>query len=328
VSCRRACRRQRLLIGALAAGALAALALAGCGLAVGSAPSAVQLLVTRDFGAGVLRRTDGLRASEGETVLSLLAAEGTVRTSAGGRSVASIDGLSAGSSAGASASAQGTEAARWVFYVNGVQATRPALTRVHPGDHVWWDLHDASQSPRTPAAVVGAFPQPFLNGIDGKRLPVRVECATVSHACAAVTASLRHFGVPAAIDAVGSGGAPETLRAIVGPWQRIGGDLEAQSIARGPQASGVYARFASGGGALVLLDAQGQPVRTLGAGAGLIAATQSPKEAPVWVITGTDGAGVEAAARAFDQRTLEHRFAVALRAGVAIALPATRSPAL
>ncbi len=184
--------------------------------------------------------------------------------------------------------------------------------------------------PANAGGVVGAFPEPFLNGIDGKRLPVRVECTTVSHACAAVTASLRHFGVPAAIDAVGSGGAPETLRAIVGPWQRIGGDLEAQSIARGPQASGVYARFASGGRALVLLDAQGQPVRTLGAGAGLIAATQSPKEAPVWVITGTDDAGVEAAARAFDRRrsntASRSRCRRASRCRAAAAT--TRSPAL
>jgi hypothetical protein len=48
------------------------------------------------------------------------------------------------------------------------------------------------------------------------------------------------------------------------------------------------------------------------AGAGLIAATASGEDAPVWVVTGTDGAGVERAAQAFDAQVLRDRFAVAL----------------
>ncbi len=297
---------------------LLALALAGCGLAVGSPPTEVELLVTSGFGQRVVARAAGLHAGEGETVLSLLAGHGAVQAGSGGGSVASIDGLAAG--AQAPAGGQGT---RWVYYVNGVQAPkRPGATGVDPGDHVWWDLHDTSQAPATPAAVVGAFPQPFLNGIEGRRLPVRVECTTVSdYACGAVTATLRRFGVPAAITAVGSGGAPETLRVMVGPWNRIGGDLEAQSIARGPRASGVYARISADGEQLVLLDAQGHTVRTLGSGAGLVAATQAVKEAPVWVVTGTDDAGVELAARAFNRVTLAARFAVALQGGAVIPLP-------
>ncbi len=295
-----------------------ALALAGCGLAVGSAPSAVELLVTREFGQRVLARASGLHAGQGETVLSLLAGHTAVQAGSKGGSVASIDALPAGTQIPA-----GGQNTRWVYYVNGVQASkRPGAASVHPGDHVWWDLHDTSQAPAMPAAVVGAFPQPFLNGIEGKRLPVRVECTTVSgYACAAVTATLRRFNVPAAITAVGSGGAPETLRVMVGPWNRIGGDLEAQSIARGPRASGVYARFSANGQQLTLLDAQGGTVRTLAGGAGLVAATQAVKEAPVWVVTGTDDAGVELAARAFNRVTLADRFALALQGATVIPLP-------
>jgi Domain of unknown function (DUF4430) len=305
-------------LGVVLVAVAAALALAGCGLAVGSAPTGVQLLVTREFGQRVVRRMVGLHASEGETVLSLLAANRARLSGSPVARVMSIDGLADGAPA-----AEAGHTARWVYYVNGVQAPKgPAATGVHPGDHVWWDLHDASRAPATPAAIVGAFPQPFLNGIDGKRLPVRVECTTVSsYACSAVTATLRRFSVPAAITAVGSGGAPETLRVMVGPWNRIGGDLEAQSIARGPRASGVYARFSADGQQLTLLDAQGKPARTLHGGAGLVAATQGAKEAPVWVVTGTDDAGVELAARAFNRMTLADRFAVALQAGVLTPLP-------
>jgi Domain of unknown function (DUF4430) len=299
------------LVGAVGA-ALATLTLAGCGL--GGAPTAVQLMVTREFGARVLNSAGAKSASAGETVMDLLRSHNSVATSSDGHIVQGIDGLSGGQQDG--------QPENWFYYVNGVEAPRGAAkTLVHPGDHVWWDLHDWSQAQAIPA-VVGSFPEPFLNGIEGKRLPVRVECASASgYACSKVTARLRAYGVPAAIAAIGSGAAPETLRVLVGPWTSVAGELAAQSIARGPRYSGVYARFSTSGQALTLLDEQGRPAQTLGAGAGLIAATESAKEAPVWVVTGTDGAGVNRAAGAFDRATLEHRFAVALGPGGAVALP-------
>jgi hypothetical protein len=41
----------------------------------------------------------------------------------------------------------------------------------------------------------------------------------------------------------------------------------------------------------------------------------------VWAVTGTDGAGVDAAARAFTERTLGRRFAVAVVGGRPVPLP-------
>jgi len=303
---------------AIALAALGGLALALAGCAIRSAPSGVQLLVTREFGAHVVQRTSGLNAREGETMLALLSNAGAFPSSTRSGFVASIDGFSAAGQA-----AESGQSAQWVYYVNGVQARKPAsTTKLLPGDHVWWDLHDASQSAGVPAAIVGAYPEPFLNGIEGKRLPVRIECTNVSErACSAVTASLRSFSVPAAIAGVGSGGAPETLRVIVGEWARIEADEEAQRIAQGPGVSGVYAFFSTNGKQLTLLDAQGQGVRTLGADTGLVAATQSSKEAPVWVVTGTDAAGVQLAARAFNQGTLEDHFAVVVHGGVTTSIP-------
>ncbi len=305
-------RRSAAALGA----ALGALALSGCGLDVGSPPSTVKLVISRDFGSRVLRRTGALRTSGGESILRLLRRNATVATGPGGRRVQAIDGVPGGDRA---VSASGTE---WVYYVNGVQAAKgPAVTRVQPGDHVWWDLHDTSQVEHT-QAVVGSFPEPFLNGYEGKRLPVRIECASSSRACATVTASLRASGVPAAVAAIGSGGAPETLRVMVGPWSHLNGDLEAEGIGHGPRESGVYARFSERGQVLTLLDEQGEAVRTLSGDAGLVAATKATKEAPVWVITGTNAAGVELAARAFNRSALEDHFAVALEPAGAIPLPA------
>jgi len=229
----------RRLVAHLAAGALL-LAPIGCGLGAGKAPTSVQLLVTRDFGAEVMRLDRAPHVQGQETVMSLLLRNHHVRTRYGGAFVQGIDGLSGGEEAG--------HAVDWFYYVNGVEASKgAAATNVNAGDHIWWDRHDWSVT-NDVRAVVGSFPQPFLNGIGGKRLPVRIECASVSaRACRAVTDALRARGVPAGIAGLGSSGETQSLRVLVAPWSRIDGDPGAESIGRGPRASGVYARFSAAG---------------------------------------------------------------------------------
>lgn len=296
--------------------ALAALcALAGCGLGPGSTPTGVQLTVTRDFGARVLYGARAPKVVGQETVMSLLQRNASVSTRYGGGFVQGIDGLQGGT--------QGGEPHDWFYYVNGVEATRGAAdTSVHPGDRVWWDWHDWSQTDEVPA-VVGSFPEPLLAGIAGTRYPVRVECAEPSAAaCGAVLARLRQLGVPAAAAALSGGEGPAILRVLVGPLSALAGDPSVKVIAQGPRASGVYARFTAGGSALELLDADGQATRTLGAGAGLVAATRYREEAPVWIVTGTDAAGVARAADALDETALRDKFALALEgSGASVALP-------
>jgi Domain of unknown function (DUF4430) len=301
----------------VAATALAAVAiafgLAGCGLGAGTAPTAVGVVVTTDFGAHTVAANGPLKVAGQETAMSLLMRNYHVVAGDGGGFLESVDGLAGGKQAGAPVD--------WFYFVNGVEASSgAAATSIHPGDHVWWDRHDWSQTETIPA-VVGSFPEPFLNGIDGKRLPVRIECASVgAYACRTVTERLRALGVPAAIAAIGSGGAPESLRVLVAPWLAVEGNL-LDGLERGPRASGVFARFSANGKTLTTLDQNGRPVQTLGAGTGLIAATRHEHDAPIWLVTGTDAHGVELAARAFNRATLSNRFAVAVRAGGAVPLP-------
>jgi hypothetical protein len=290
--------------------------LAGCGLGAGSAPTAINLTVTRDFGVHVVRSWGAPKVSGQETVMSLLMRNVTVSTKYGGGFVQSIDGLSGGS--------EGGQPRDWFYFVNGIEASQgAAATNVSQGDHIWWDLHDWIQTDSVPA-VVGSFPEPFVNGIDGKRLPVRIECATVSsEPCQTVSERLRVLGVLAPLAAIGPGNEPETLRVLVGPWTALSGNPTVRGIESGPRSSGVYARMSADGSTLTVLDEQGASARTLTAGAGLIAATRSGEEDPVWVITGTDDAGVRLAARAFDRAALHDRFALALAPGGAmLALPA------
>jgi hypothetical protein len=228
-------------LGSLVALGFAAAPIAGCGLGPGPAPSAIKLTVTHDFGTQVLTQTGAPRVVGTETVMSLLLRNDKLTTKYGGGFVESIDGLSGGQEVGG-------DPLDWFYYVNGIEAPKgAAATNVHPGDHIWWDLHDWSQTDDVPA-VVGSFPEPFLNGVEGKRLPVRVECAAAqSGPCRTVIARLRTLGVPAAVAAIGSGAEPDALQVVVGDWTAVHGDPSVQSIERGPRASGVYARFPQAG---------------------------------------------------------------------------------
>jgi hypothetical protein len=204
-------------------------------------------------------------------------------------------------------------------WLNGVAAG--GATTVHGGDRVWADT--AAASVRTPA-VVGSFPEPFLHGIDGKRLPVRVECADARSApCRQVSSRLASYEIPAASGGLQTARADETLRVLVGPWTTIRADPAVSMLERGPGASGVYARIAPDGRSIAVLTADGRVARTLRAGAGLVATTKRPDERPTWVITGTDAAGVASAARAFEEGTLEHRLALAVSDDLPVPLPYT-----
>lgn len=308
-------RAGRLLRNALLLTLTAAGLLAGCGLGPGTAPSGVRLTVSQDFGARVLRQARAPRLRGQETVMSLLTRNATVNTRYGGGFVQSIEGRSGGQRKG--------RPIDWFYYVDGVEAPRGAAdTVVHRGERIWWDLHDWSQTEDIPA-VVGSFPEPFLHGVDGKRLPVRVECAEPEgEPCRTVTARLRALGAPAAVSAIVPGEAQHTLRVLVGTLSALGGVPAVRNLQRGPRASGVYARPAADGSTLTLLAADGHVAGTLAAGAGLIAATRYAQGAPVWILTATDQAGLALAAHALDQSTLANRFAVALPGpGQALALP-------
>jgi len=63
----------------------------------------------------------------------------------------------------------------WFYFVNGVEADRGAAEyRLRPGDVLWWDYRSWSGDDMRQPVVVGAFPEPFLHGYDGRVRPVAV----------------------------------------------------------------------------------------------------------------------------------------------------------
>jgi hypothetical protein len=286
-------------------------AVAGCGLGPGPGTSNVTLTVTQDFGSKPVAGVTVSKVPGSETVMRMLQRHLSVSTRYGGGFVQSIQGHSGSSSK-----------TDWFYYVNGVQAPMgAATTAVHKGDRIWWDLHDWTATQSIPA-VVGSFPEPFLHGIGGKRYPVTVECADdVSAACSRVSKELAALKVPFASQVIGGTPGTDSLVVAVGTWRDLSPAVVGELIDQGPKASGVYARFENGGSALALLNPQGQTVRRLGAGAGLVAASADSSSPPTWLITGTDTSGVEAAAHALTPAALHNHFAVAVQGSTKLPVP-------
>jgi hypothetical protein len=279
----------------------AALACGGCSFGPGSGSSAATLRVTEDFGAHTVTSVAAIAVGHGETDLGMLRRHARIQLGADGR-VSSIAGH-----------AQRTGDDRWSYYVNGEQPKKSAATTpLYPGDHVWWDLHARASTHPIPA-VVGAFPEPFRHGLNGKRYPSTIECgAGLTSSCALISHQFAHFHIPLSPAGVGYGSGTDSLSVNVGTWAQLRGEVVGGLIAKGPGASGVYAHFVGDGRRLALQDAAGRVVRVLGGAAGLIAATAGPSNVPTWLVTGTDLAGVRAAARALTPAALAGHFALAV----------------
>jgi hypothetical protein len=133
---------------------LLALVLAGCG-EERSGHGSATLWVTRDRGTHVLIETT---VPAGLTALQALDRVADVKTRYGGRFVQSVNGLE-GSLGGQR---------DWFWFVNGIEGDRSAVEyRLRPGDVEWWDYRSWHAQMSQPV-VVGAFPEPFVHGYNGR----------------------------------------------------------------------------------------------------------------------------------------------------------------
>ena len=139
--------------------ALSALALlvllAGCGGAAGGEEGTAQLWVTRDRGAELLVDAE---VEAGQTLMRALGSEADLETRYGGRYVQSVNGI------------EGSLGERhdWFWFVNGYEGDRSAASyTLRNGDVAWLD-HRAWQREGEARVVVGAFPEPFIHGYEGK----------------------------------------------------------------------------------------------------------------------------------------------------------------
>jgi len=298
----------------IAAAAMAAtVLLGGCGFGAGPGTRDASIEVTRDFGSTVVGSASEGHVPGAETVMTLLERHFKVLTRYGGGFVESIDGHAGNSNH-----------LDWFYYVNGILAPKgAAATDIHKGDHVWWDLHNWAATQSIPA-VVGSYPEPFTNGLGGQEFPTVLDCASdVQPACKTVADSLRRAGVKVGTQLLGGGSGSDSLAVVVGTWKDLQGVIAADLINGGPAKSGVYAQFV-GGSVLELDNPIGDVVRTLRGSVGLVAATEQVNlSEPTWLVTGTDVAAVDAAARAMTPSRLHDHFAVVVDGSHDLPVPLT-----
>ena len=295
---------------------LAALLLAGCGIGPGEERSGgASVHVTRDFGHKELGSASTKTIRDGQTVMRLTESNFDVTTRFGGRFVQEIDGLK-----GAGA----TGMRDWFFFVNGVESEIGAADYdLAPGDRVQWDYRRWDTAMRVPA-IVGAFPEPFRHGLEGKRRPVRVECDdSSSQACHDGKDALEKVDVPVSGSALGAPGTEKVTRLVVARWPKARIVRGGSTLEEGPQSNGVFARFSKDGRELDLLDEDGGVVRTVrpGDGTGLVLAMRPRADELVWLVTALDQAGLEAGVRALREDKLRDAFAVAVTGRTVDKLP-------
>ena len=190
--------------------------------------------------------------------MSLLLRNYTVDTRYGGGFVQSIDGLAGGE--------RRRPAGRLVLLRQrrrGARRARPPRTCTPATTSGGTSTTGAR--PRTCPRSSAPTPSRSCNGI-ARQAPAGARRMRVpsAHACRTVAARLRASACPPRSRALGSGGGPQTLRVLVGPWRGLARRRRRRRrIERGPRASGVYARFRARATTLTLLDQDGRAVRTL-----------------------------------------------------------------
>lgn len=299
---------------ALCLAVISAAVIAGCGFGTSPHSDAADVLITSNFGTRTIVRAVQPHVPGSQTGLALLRTKFRVVTTSGGASIKSVDGH-----------AERAKRLQWRLFVNGIQipAKNAALDDVNPGDHLWLDLDSPVAADSIPA-VVGSYPEPFTTGLGGKEYPTLLNCADNMQAqCNLVGASLHRAGVKAPDQVLGTGSGSDSLAVVVGTWSEVEGIIAAELIAAGPSHSGVYAQFVGRTGSALELDApDGAVAETLRGNVGLIAATGNESLGqPTWFVTGSDAAGVTAAAKAFTAAKLDGHFAVAVSGSHVIPLP-------
>ena len=298
--------------------ALAATMVAGCGVGAGAVEEGTaELTVTRDYGAEAMVQAQLEDPADSESVVRFLDREAEIETSYGGNFVDSIDGVSSRVSGGRNED--------WFFYVNGYWSPLGAgEVRVRPGDRIWWDYRDWTDSYRVPA-VVGSFPEPFSNGFDGESFPTEVVCFDVEQACAEVSERLSEVGADLLTGEAERGAASErkTLRVLVGTWERIREDDAATVLELGPEESGVYGVPTRCGDqpAFEVLDERAAPTALLERAA-WVAAVRPDQAQPTWVVSATEADLVSSAAELLDPEALADHYALAVSEGEPRPLPA------
>lgn len=275
--------------------------------ASGDDTATATVVVTRDFGRELILAGE-IEIGEGTDAMTALQSVAGVETKYGGGFVKAINGLES----------QEASQLDWFYYINGVSLSLGAKDyALGDGDVEQWDLRDWGYRQFVPA-IIGAFPQPFINGVRGEVKPTAVVYdEAFTGEAAALAAKLEERGAAkVTLNAAETlpGAIKEQSNLIIVGSAESGLILELNEL---PKKLGFFAYFE--GGKIIALDEKGNLAGDYGAGWGLIQATQNPwspggvgsGDSAVFMVTGADESGVRSAANALIDNSDELSYAYA-----------------
>ncbi|PKM86895.1 MAG: hypothetical protein CVU87_10755 [Firmicutes bacterium HGW-Firmicutes-12] len=253
----------------------------------------VQYIVTQNYGQTMLLDKKVTYQQDTNIMDGLLEAGAELETSYGGGFVSGLNGLNTenGGITG--------ERNDWFYYVNGIFADCGALDySPQPGEKVWWDYHPWTSSQGS-AAVIGCFPEPFLHGFRGQvKETIILAVSEEMEKAVELQKDLQDQGVCAvsvkeiAIELLKDRNGPSIA---IGEWKALEQFSWFKEFNAAYQRNGTFLHFTDDG--LELLDYKGEIVSVIQGSAGVIMATGEGNgdDSPLWIITGTDRSGTEAA---------------------------------
>jgi len=247
----------------------------------------VELVVSRDFSSEILFKKT-VQVDAEETVLDVLEKNLEVETVTGGF-VNAINGFK---------SSIGNEAGNdWFYYVNGTAANCSSKAyHLKDGDKVLWDYHKWDGNSFTPA-IIGAYPEPFVNGFEGKTKGTRIYYINgCRDEALKIKKSLIGFKANDVCEASLSQSfeiKPGLPSIVIGEYNNL---LKNKSIAKllsDNEKRGMFARFSKK--EIALLDYSGLVKKICNTSTGVLCAVAGSlgDTAPVWIVTSVEHKGLE-----------------------------------
>lgn len=268
----------------------------------------VGVVVTQNFGQELML-DETIEVAAGTSAMEALQQVADVEVAYGGGFVNAINGVRS----------KYPTHEDWFFYVNGLATNRGAADyRLRDGDIEHFDFHDWSFHIGVPA-IIGDFPEPFLHGYRGQVHPtVIVYTDGLREDAETLGSRLVQLGVEGVsvegVDKLTKEEKKSCNLIILGTM-----DCELiEELDRVYQRLGFFVHFDDG--EMKVLNAKGKVEAEYGTGCGVIQATQSPWnpdgvgacENVVWVVSGTNEAGVRMAASAVVNQHAEFGYACAV----------------
>lgn len=283
----------------------------------------VYLQVTRDHGRETLFEEE-VALAPGQPVMSLLQEHLEVETEYGGGFVSSLGGLASGYLP----ESRGGGRADWFYKVNGVMSGLGAAQyQPRPGDMIWWDYHSWEEGLFTPA-VVGSFPQPFLNGYRGEHPGVLVLAGKgCSELAGSVAGYLEEAGAGGAVEvrpyAEGLASGRRKVTLVVALWEELAGSRFWRGMQENRGKTGWFAGLEVG--VFHALDPRGIKQESYPGEAGAILASGSGlgDPYPLWLVTATSPESLRETAAVLWEKPgeLAKKYGVLVAGGEVIGLP-------